>query len=349
MHYIILDTNIYRELGVSFHKNIDYDYLWKFIDKSPHELLILDVVFEELLDFFEKEHIANLLSDYKKLMDKFEKNDYVESITPPNFEDIREKAVELFKSDLEKSCWKILKSACIDPVLLIQFLLDNKRQSKKDNTRDFLIFLGLIDICKKGPSDKIVFISRDKIFTENEFLQNLLKKENVQNLEVLDSISKYMSEYGVKVDFLTEDQVLKSFNHDIILEELKNDIECFPSYVSYHYSDGTNKPPKNLSVELLNVSLNDFYSYSEDKMTTVLITSLIVGIKAVYDVETNVNLHEYGKKQYFDGAKHRIDSKNRPIYEGSVLFIFESELDLKNKQIIKQNFVDFIPDWHINE
>jgi hypothetical protein len=349
MHYIVLDTNIYRELGVSFHNNIDFSYLSKFIRKSPHELMMLDVVNEELLDFFQNEHMAKLISDYKTISEKFEKNEYLESIPKPNFKTIKDEAVQRFKTNVQESCWKIVQSEYIDPELLLQFLLHNKRQTKKDNTRDFLILLGLVHLSNKDRSDKIIFISRDKIFTENQFFKAYLEDQKVANIEVLDSISKYMSEYGIEIEFLNDENVLESIDYEIISNELRNDIDCFPSYVSMYYNDGTNKPPKNISLEILNVSLNDFYSYSEDKLTTVLITSLIVEIKAVYGIETKIELKDFGKEYMRDEERHRIDGKNRPIFEGYVLFMFESELDLDGKKIIKQNFIDFIPDWNVKE
>ena len=57
----------------------------------------------------------------------------------------------------------------VHPNLLLDFLLQNKRFGKKDNTRDFLIFYTLVSLCKKNKSDYFVLISQDEIFINNDF------------------------------------------------------------------------------------------------------------------------------------------------------------------------------------
>lgn len=347
MHFIAFDTNIYREFGISFPKNIDFSYLSKFLEKGPHELFIIDVVYEELLDYFKVDYVGKLIKDYENVYQRFESNDYIENIELAELTVLEQDAIKKFEETLLNSCWKVKKSRFVDSQTLIDFIIYNKRNSKKDNTRDFLIWLNLIELAKKYSEDKIIFISRDKIFTENSFFKNLIKSNSIKNIEVIESVSNYLSDYGLQIDFLNSDVVLKSIDMDLILSELTKGIDDFPSYISEFYHSENNKPPKNLSIEILDTKVNDFYTYAEDRKSPILVSSFLVKVKAIFDKETRVDLKEVIKEFYHEEIKHRIDKNNRPIYENYVLFVFESDIDIKSKEISNQRFIDFFIDWNI--
>lgn len=347
MHFIAFDTNIYREFGISFTKNIDFNYLSKYLERGPHELFIIDVVFNELLDYFKVDYVGKLIKDYENVYQRFESNDFIENIALAELTVLEQNAIKNFKETLLNSCWKVIYSELIESQSLIDFLIYNKRNSKKDNTRDFLIWHNLINLAKRYPEDKIIFISRDRIFTENNFFQNLLKSNSIKNIEVIESVANYLSDYGLQIGFLTNEVVLNSIDLNLILTELKNGIEDFPSYITEFYHSKNNKPPKNLSIEILEISLNDFYIYSEDKKCPILVSSFLLKVKAIFDRETRVDLKEVIKEFYHEDIKHRIDSENRPIYENYVLFVFESDIDIESKEITNQRFIDFFIDWNI--
>ncbi|MFW6047255.1 MAG: PIN domain-containing protein [Candidatus Woesearchaeota archaeon] len=346
MHFIAFDTNIYREFGVKLNKNINFDYLTRFIEKGPHEIVLLDLVYKELLDYFKNDYLGKLISDYQSVYLRFEKNEFVENIDLIDLTSIEKKAISEYKASLKKSAFKSPKPI-IDYSLLSNFLIYNKWKHRKDNTRDFLIWLQLIELAKSNPDDKIIFISKDKIFTEDSFFKNTLYGNMIKNIEVMESISKYLSDYGLQVDFLNDKLVLEFVPISMIKKELKNDIECLPSYVSKYYATDEIKPPQNISLEILNIELNDYYSYSENKGQTILVANFIVSVKAIFDKELKVNLMDYEQDHYYEEIKHRIDSENRPIYENKILFIFEGDIDFKNKKITNQRFIDFIPDWNV--
>jgi hypothetical protein len=56
MAYIILDTNIYRELGYDFYNKTDYKNLVRFSLASKNELVLCPIVEEEFISHFE-EHL----------------------------------------------------------------------------------------------------------------------------------------------------------------------------------------------------------------------------------------------------------------------------------------------------
>ena len=347
MHILALDTNSYRELGLTFYDNIDFKYLRKYLNQGIHELILLDVVYKEFLDYFKNEHIGKLITDYQNLILRFDKSEFVKNIDIPDLTIIENRAVNLFKENLIETCWKKYSYKYIESDKLIDFLIFNKHESRKDNTRDFIIWYNLLLLAKEYPEDKIVFISRDNIFTKNSFFKKLLLEENVNNIIVVESISKYLNEYGLRIDFVNDELLIESIPRDVIEQELHDDIDCFPSYVSEYYYDKKISSLKNESLEIINIEPYEYYTYSEDKNKVTIISSVVVKIKAIYEREKRVNLKDFEVKCHHEDMKHRVDSENRPIYENNVLFTFEGEIDILNKKIINQKFIDFIPDWNI--
>lgn len=347
MHFLTFDTNIYRELGVSFNKNIHFDYLSKFLEKSHYELILSNIVYKELIDYFQNDYLKKITYDYQEIYNRFDNSDYLENINNIDTDLLEKDALNKFIKKLESTCWKIHSLNYIDSDLLLEFLIFSKRESKKDNTRDFLIWLGLIKLAKQNPDDKVIFITRDRIFTENHFLQNLISKEKLKNIIVIESIPKYLSDYGLQIDFLTDSIVLNSITEMEIKKEVLKDIECFPSYVSNYYN--RIKPPENSSFEILEIKVYDYYTFSENKSKITLISSFLVKIKSIYEKETRVDLNDYPKEYFYEQIEHRIDGQNRPIYENYILCMFEGEIDLKIKKIKKQKFLDFIPDWNVEK
>lgn len=347
MHFLTFDTNIYRELGVAFNKNVNFDYLLKFLEKSHYELILQDVVYKELVDYFENDYLKKLIYDHNDIYNRFNNNPYIENINKIDSEQIEKNALKKYKEKLKSTCWRIQKTDYVDSELLVDFLINNKRESKKDNTRDFLIWNNLLNLASERKKDTFIFISRDKIFNENKFFRKLLSDRNLKNVIIIESIPKYLSDYGLQIEFLNKKIVLNSVEKSVIETNLLKDIDCFPSYVSNYYN--RIKPPKNKSFEILDIQVYDYYTYSEDKSDITIISSFLVKVKAIYEKEMRVDLNEFPKDYYYEEINHRIDNDNRPIYENYVLCMFEGNIDLNSKKIINQEFSDFIPDWNVEK
>jgi hypothetical protein len=351
MHFLTFDTNIYRELGVALNNNINFDYLVNFLEKSHYELIVQDVVYKELIDYFENDYLKKLMYDHKDVYNRFKTNPFIDDIENIDSKTLEKKALKNFKEKLKSTCWKIQTTSYLDPELLIDFSISNKRESKKDNTRDFIIWFNLINLASENPNDKIILISRDKIFTENIFFKKMLEDNGIKNIIIIESIPKYLSDYGLQVKFLNNKIILNSIDQSEIRNHLLKSVDDFPSYVSDYYN--RHKPPKNISFEILDVKIYEYYTYSEDKSEVTLISSFLVRLKAVYDKETQVDLNDYPnnypKNYKRDEIKHRIDSENRAIYENNVLCIYEGKIDLESENIISQNFEDFLPDWNVEK
>ena len=123
MHILTLDSNSYRELGMSFTDNIDFKYLSGFLSQGPHELILLDVVYKELLDYFKTDYIGKLISDYQNLILRFERNEFVENVEIPDLTIIEQTAIKIFQEKLKETCWKLFSTQIVESEKLIDFLI----------------------------------------------------------------------------------------------------------------------------------------------------------------------------------------------------------------------------------
>ena len=222
------------------------------------------------------------------------------------------------------------------------FAIKNKYQTTKDNTRDFLILHELVKLCKMKPKDKVIYISNDKIFKENQVFTEYLNTNSINNLVIYNSISKYLMEYGYIVDFLTDEIVLNSVPYDTIREEILKNIGCFPSHVSKYYRDDINVPDLEM-LDIPNVKLNDYYTIINEDDTHEIVMSILVHTVAVYFPEQNVDLTKYDKAWSATRSKTRIDELNRPIYDDEIIFIFQGQVNVDQQSITNNTFVDFLP------
>ncbi|ESU20479.1 hypothetical protein FEDK69T_30030 [Flavobacterium enshiense DK69] len=350
MPIIHLDSNIYRQLGLKFKENIDYKNLTTLLEGSGSEFGLLEVVLEELMDYYKIDIFGSILTDHEKLFKRYQANPYLDDIEIPDTSTPLNKAVEKIKTDLTEGK-NFSEIPLVHPNLLLDFLLQNKRFGKKDNTRDFLIFYTLVSLCKKNKSDYFVLISQDEIFINNDFFKKIITKDKITNLKIYQSISEFIKDFGPKLDFITQDLLLESIHLGEIEKELMNDIKCFPSYVSQFYSEKEGKEiPDIESLKIGKIEVHDFYVFKNyDTNTLTLNLSLKVNIKAIYQPEIKKDkLDEYlSSLDYNPYSRHKnnFDKDGRAIFEGNVLFIFEGIVDEKNNLINQLSFVDFIPDY----
>lgn len=354
MPIIYLDSNIYRQLSLRFTENTDYKNLTNLLEGSNCNFGLLEVVFSELMDFYKVDVFGSILTDYEKLVKKYQVNPYLEDIEIPNTKAQLTNAIEKVRTDLMKNKY-FSELPLIHPQLLLDFLLQNKRLGKKDNTRDFLIFFTLVSLCKKHNDDHLVLISQDDIFTTNDFFKKVLEEKKITNLKIYQSIVDFIKDFGPQLEFVTEELLLANVDIKEIEKELLNDIKCFLSYISQFYSEkDENDLPNIESLKIKKINVHDFYVYKNYLTGKFKINlSLKVDINATYEPEkekeeltgylSTLDYRPYPRYQ------NNFDKDCRPIFDGNVLFIFEGEADEKNSTISQLSFVDFIPDYFVIE
>ena len=354
MPIVFLDSNIYRQIGLRFVDNVDYQNLATILISSGNEFGLLEIVYFELMDYYKNDIFDSILSDHEKLYKRYQANPYLDKIEIPDTTVPMKKAMTSVSKDLkdEKFFSPLVE---VPPQLLLDFLLHNKRGSKKDNTRDFLIFYALCELCQEHGDDYLVFISNDDIFKTNEFFKKILTREKITNLRLYQSISDFLKDFGPKLDFITSEKILASVDPAIIENELRKDIKCFPSYISQFYLEKKeDEVPDVETLEIKNITVDEYYIAKDYKTEELkLNVTLKVDLKAVFRPEASKEeLDKYlssinGRR--FSRHQNSFDKDGRPIFDNSVLFIFEGKVDEKSEKIEALYFIDFMPDYFLLE
>ncbi|MCA2777456.1 MAG: hypothetical protein IM474_20105 [Microcystis sp. M135S2] len=354
MPIVYLDSNIYRQMGLHFVKNVDYQNLSKILESSGNEFGLLEIVYSELMDYYKNDIFDSILSDHEKLYKRYLANPYLDNIVIPETTAPMQKAVALVSSDLHDN--KFFSPLIpVDQQLLLDFLLHNKRLAKKDNTRDFLIFYTLCELCKKHSEDYLVLISEDDIFKSNKVFKKILIREKIYNLKIYKSISGFLKDFGPKIEFITPEVILAKIESAIIEKELLNGIKDFPSYVSqFYYEKSDDEVPDIEKLEIKSIAVNDFYVIKDYKTEELkLNVTLKVGLNAIFKPEANKEELDKYLSTLTQGPYsfhlNTFDKEGRPIFDNNVLFIFEGKVDEKSGKVEQLAFIDFIPDYFIIE
>lgn len=354
MSIIFLDSNIYRQLGLKFKENIDFKNLSDLLKTSGNEFGLLEVVLEELLDYYKNDIFGAIFTDHERLYKRYQSNPYLNDIAIPETTISLNKAIESVKSDLKENMY-FSRLPKVHPKFILDFLLHNKRLGKKDNTRDFLIFYTMFTLCQEHNEDYLVLISQDEIFTTNDFFKKTLTSEDINTFKVYPSIPDFIKDFGPKIEFITPELLLGTIDNNVVEKELMKDIKCFPSYVSqYYYEKKENEVPEIESLIIGEMKVDDFYVVKDYKTNQLKVNVTIeVPIKAIFQPEKNKDeLNEYLSSieiRPYSRHKNNFDKEGRPIFENSVLFIFEGEVNEAKGSVDKLEFIDFIPDYFIVE
>jgi hypothetical protein len=156
---------------------------------------------------------------------------------------------------------------------LVKFLIENKRLSGKDNTRDFLIWISIINHAKSNLDFQYVFVSGDKVFRENQLFVEFKNKYGVNNLIVINSIPDFFNKFGVKSLFFTEDFIKSYFTNEIISFDLVKFPLFLPGdfyikrkqFTKYYTFKEKEQLRFVVYVELLIASLEEEYLYDDDE------------------------------------------------------------------------------------
>lgn len=350
INIIIIDTNIYRQLGTGFYNNIDYKNLVNYCYASGSEIRISEVVFNEYMSYYNSEIIDKSLKNLEQTIDKLKDIPEVQISKKllPTSESIDKARV--FISDKFKENALLLNNIYVPVGILSDFLVKNKQATKKDNTRDFLIWLTAIREAQLHEDDQIILISNDKIFKENQYFQNLLADLKLESkIVVQNSIPELLNKYGEQYDFLTSELILGKISKTKIENEIKKDINSFPSYISslfYH----TRKKFEIDKFEIGNISVDSFYSFKEmDTGKTKFLSHIKVELDIIYGAEKPEIIENHLKSlPSYRRELETFDESNRPIFNKEILFIFEGELNIERKSISRIKYLDFIIDYYFD-
>jgi hypothetical protein len=360
-NYIILDSSIYRELGLQFINHIDYINLCGFAIATEYEVLFSTIVKEELFDFY-KTNLTKKYLGYQKSIDSLKRDPFFDdNVSFSDISKVIDKSLEKYYKQLDlipkyKTHLSILKHTTIDALELTRILLEFKNQEISNvQIRDYLIWDSVLQLALQESTDRIIklskrkitlekgtinFITRDKIFHESNIFKRKREEMKISNIKIFHSIPEFLSSKGFNVSFLTEKLLINKISNEKIIRDLQNDIGALLSYVNSSYSEVECSNRKVELCEIEKKEIEEFYSYKEEvngKFKYVVHLKVYVNVIFEKDsVETErLSINPSGLNTY--------DNSGRPVFKEPILFIYSGLLNAENKTIKSIKFIDFLP------
>ncbi len=371
-NYVIIDTSIYRELGLKFYDNLEYKNLCRFTINTDGEVLLSNIVLEEFCNFYK----TNLNQKTNALLKSNQ-----DLVRDPYFETKALKKDKLEK-DHKKATDKFLETVKADPIYghpiaivsptmingltLTKFILES-REIKETNIqiRDYLIWDSVLSFAKKESIDRInrfgkrkvkfkkgliTFITKDKGFEDNELFQQLKNQYNVDNVMVEKSITDFLEKKGFYFNFITAELIKQKITAKRILTDLSKDIGALLSYVSDRYHKNCyEKAIVESEIERVEVIEHFTYLDSEDAKHKYT-AHLKVWVRVIFEKD------EAGYKESLEINKSNeivirsletYDEQQRPFFQKPILFFYGGLVDIDQKSIKSIRFLDYLPDMYI--
>jgi len=330
-----------------FYDHIDYKSLEDYCYSSGSEILLINTVLNEYLDFYKRDLIEKNTEEIEKAFDKLRRFESFKKIKKPNLISKTKLQIDFIKNKLTQNRLKTKLDFFLNENDLLKFLIENKLENKKDNTRDYLIWLNTLAAASYYNDDKIILISDDKIFTENSHFKKIKDKYAIKNLEIYKNISSFLGIYGFQNDKLTNYFLLQYIPIKVIKRELIKDKDSIPSHISRFYYF-TRRKFKLETFEIQDVKVEEFYSHKDVENNQVkIIAHVQVKVNMIYAPEKNIEkLFEYLDiiKLTPHSYLETFDKEGRPIYNEYIKFHFLLTFSEEMNKITKVEFLDFFPD-----
>lgn len=277
-YYVVLDTNILREMGDAFNSHADYIELGRFLHNTHGEMLLSEIVIEEIYHQF-KLMVEKKKKEYDSSVDSFLRIPG-QTLNKLSFLNVKVTIESLLKEYQErlklhpftKKSLNSISASNFSGKKLTQFINSEKAQNKKEpQVKDLLILNSILNYINKDKRKKTTsytLISKDKGFTNNENFKILNDLYPNIKLEVAESISEYLKERGHNLDYVNAEFFGRSFTENRLFSEIddfQQNILENTTVLSQFYKY------KILSKDIGNFELVGFYSYKDkDKFRFVL-------------------------------------------------------------------------------
>ena len=192
---ILLDTNIYRQLGPKFYEHGFYKKLRSYMYSTEAKFLLTRTVYEEYMDFYKSDVLEKPVDEIEKQLQKLAKLEHFAQINFPTFSQNINSQIEFITRKLKENAVLLNEDGLITEKDLVEFLIFNRKASRKDNTKDYIIWLNVLAAAKKYNDKWIILISADKIFEENTHFRLLRARADINNLHILPSILSFLEAY----------------------------------------------------------------------------------------------------------------------------------------------------------
>jgi predicted nucleic acid-binding protein len=371
-NYVILDTSIYRELGLKFHDNLDYKNLCRFTINTDGEVLLSNIVLEEFCNFYKtnlnQKTNALLKSNQDLVRDPyFETKAIIKDKLEKDYKKATDKFLETVKADpIHGHPIAIVSPTMINGLELTKFILES-REIKESNIqiRDYLIWDSVLSFAKEESTDRvtrfgkrkvtfkkslITFISKDKGFEENELFQQLKKQYNVDNVMVEKSITDFLEKKGFYFNFITAELIKQKITAKRISTDLSKDIGALLSYVSERYHKNCYEKAI-VESEIERVEVIEHFTYLDSEDSKHKFTAhLKVWVRVVFEKDESgykesLEIKKSNENAY--GSLETYDEQRRPFFQKPILFFYGGLVDIDKKNIKSIRFFDYMPDMYI--
>lgn len=334
---VILDTNILIKcprMDTNFHKLL-YDYL----DKTDSHILLPKLVLEESKAVYKR----TLIEKYEKYQEKGILLNAL-LISKKELESINiDKEVENFTSHVLSIYSKFHKEYLIeyDPMMLeeaVRRAINKIRpcSEKKEEFRDTILWLTVLDAAKSQDEKNIVFISEntsDFCAANNQLHPDLIKdiKDNDIQVFYFNSIESFIEKYADKINKLTDDRV------ENYLSENNIEIEVFKLLDRGIFNDIIQRFLEHKYDEIDDLTLLDHqiqlvsFNLYELKDKTYL---LIVNCDYALDVEFSHNDNEDHYGSFYNNHTY---SNRQLCLEIKLQFELNEEFDVMNWDLLDIN------------
>lgn len=271
-NFIILDTNILISLGINIEENIDFQGIKDYCYSSGSEIIITKTIKNEYLDYYKTKILDRSVEDLNQVYEKLKKLEHFKCLTTPDLGKETNLQLAEINHFLNQYYKEPFEEYWLPKDELLNFLLDNKKENKKDNTRDYLIWRSTLKIASTIDNDQVILISNDKIFASNYFFEKMKKEEGIKNLAHYNSIASFLSVYGFKSENLNKQLILDSIPKDLIRKELLDHKDAILSYISKFYWQSNFK----LEIESLKVQgleVVSLYAHKDQETNLINVTT----------------------------------------------------------------------------
>lgn len=284
---IILDSNIYRA-DISL-RSKDFDILIDYLHRTNSSLIIPEIILDEIIGLYRRtvmersQELNKTITNWNLIL-----IDQDRHIVLPELQIVEE--VNKYKRHilerLEVKAQNILPYNNDLLPIISKRAIDRKKPSgeKGQGFRDTLIWLTMLDYCKKNNDKQIIFISSNTDDFSNSLKQSLHESlnEECKNLQIrvnyYKNLREFIEEYSSKIEFLSLEWIQQNLDMRLVEELLMDDLNGREnrSIISY-FQDVTGGECTSYNVESVEANeIKEMFIY--EMIDNKLIVNLTVNL-----------------------------------------------------------------------
>lgn len=334
---IILDTNIFR--NDFFFKSNDFEVLKDYLKKTDSDFILPEIILEEINGVYRKvleERIQNFNKAGRELSAILNKKNEDLDIDIDNqvvvYVDFVQKNLNIKKNKIVPYNNDYL------PELVRRAIARQKPFKDEDKGfRDSIIWLTILDYCKKCKEKQVIFISNNSTDFGDVNIVNALHSQLITEMNELgvrvnyfNTTKNFIEAHSKKIDFINKDWIVSKIDEDWLSEEICEFIDQDHHFIISWYEDKLGRESTNhyTAVRTFIIDYQDYFIYE------MVDDSLVINISI--NTENEIEFEHYSYDSLSDSYYRNTDHETR--YFQTFLNV---ELVFKNKEITEIEVTDF--------